>query len=117
MALDPNHHLQTARELAILRVLVLHAQERCHPAGTPETGIALDNLAKHSWHDEEHRVVYECVLALASHNRNFPLREEMAAEATRKGHPDVDWDLYFAPPGPDTDLAILVESLKPVPGR
>ena len=111
MPADPHHDLQTERELAILRVLILRAQQRCHSAEAPETRIALDNLAKLSWYDEEHRVVYECILASASHHRNVPLRERMAAEATRKGHPDVDWDLYFTPPGPDTDLGILVKSL------
>jgi hypothetical protein len=75
-------------ELAVLRTLC-----------ADPSGLHLNQLASYKWGDEEHRVVFECLLA-ASRNRAVPLQEEMAAQATRMGHPEVDWDLYFGKSSP-----------------
>jgi hypothetical protein len=76
-------------ELAILRAFC---------ASVPAAQDTLSRLANYSWQDEEHRVVYESLRAALRHPADR-LREEMAAEATRMGHPDVDWELYFQPAG------------------
>ena len=45
-------------------------------------------------------------------NNTTSLRQDLAAEATRMGHPDVDWDTYFAPPEPTANLSNLLQEIK-----
>jgi hypothetical protein len=86
---------RTDLEIAALRELISRAGTRvARDAGGLDE--LLGRLSDFTWADEEHRVVYECVRSARGHHK-LRLREEMAAEATRMGHPDVDWSVYFLP--------------------
>jgi hypothetical protein len=51
-------------------------------------------LRVHHWQDPDHKVVYEALRAIKSHDAKTR-REELPAQVTRMGFPDVDWNLYF----------------------
>ena len=99
-------------ERTTLRALISQLIDPQQSSKSREVREAIESLSTHTWHDEENRVVSECLRASIAHHRPLALREAMAAEATRKGHPDVDWNLYFAPSPADVDLARLIDSLK-----
>jgi len=84
-------------ELAALRALIAQAAA-FRAASDADTealaAAAVEHLSGHRWRDEEHRVVYHSLRAALRHTA-IPIRQQMAAEATRMGHPDVDWSLYF----------------------
>ncbi len=107
--------LGSEMELQILRssVSVLRVAAGVEPYVVATAGInqMLDHLVNYQWSDEEHRIVYEC-LRKAQQLRIVPLREWLASEATRLGHPDVDWDAYFAQPSERIDVADLVGRFK-----
>jgi hypothetical protein len=111
MPADRNEGTLVNVELAILRALISRAQSEADSPGNAELGPALRNLAGHKWWDEEHCLVYECLRTAAVRNRHVRLREEMAAEATRKGHPEVEWNLYFDSPSANTGPAELIDLL------
>lgn len=71
---------------------------------------AMAALDRHAWSDEEHRVVYACWCA-ARRNRAIPLQQEMAAHATRMGHPEIDWPTYFQANSSAPDLPTLLKAL------
>ncbi|HEY6467921.1 MAG TPA: hypothetical protein VIY69_18110 [Candidatus Acidoferrales bacterium] len=104
---------RTDLEIAMLSGLI--SRVRAHEARDAGGFVGLlGELSGYIWAGEEHRVVYEC-LRSAQGRHVVPLREQMAAEATRMGHPDVDWDLYFQPSAGDSDLAELIRRLKHSP--
>lgn len=100
-------------ELSILRALVSRAQEAgdTRSRSIADSAGLYDELANHEWSETEHHVVYQCLRA-ARQPHPVPLREELAARATRMGHPDVDWDLYFRQASGEIDLVEMVRSLK-----
>jgi|ERR1700685_2637394 hypothetical protein len=51
-------------------------------------------LAEHPWKAPEHRIVFEALRAIRSHDA-ATRREQLPAQATRMGFPDVDWGNYF----------------------
>jgi len=53
-------------------------------------------LASYVWRDPEHRVVYETLRAVRSLDARVR-REELPAQATRMGFPEVDWKSYLEP--------------------
>lgn len=55
---------------------------------------ALCNLSSHDWKDIDHRVVFDA-LRRSPGREPVLLREQLPAEATRLGFPDVDWAEYF----------------------
>jgi hypothetical protein len=55
---------------------------------------ALCNLSSHVWEDADHRVVFDA-LRRSPGKEPALLREQLPAEATRLGFPDVDWTAYF----------------------
>ena len=55
----------------------------------------LRELHSHRWQDPEHRIVYEALAGVRVFDI-LSLREQLPAQATRMGFPDVDWTLYFA---------------------
>ena len=104
-----NQSSRCAREVAILRTLVSLAEHRdARLAG------AVHALRTHRWSDEENRVVYEC-LRSTSRGTVTALREEMAAEAVRAGHPDVEWGLYFGAPSAELDVLEAIRNLNNTP--
>lgn len=66
------------------------------PDGPPERARshALCNLVAHEWKDGDHRVVFNALRRSPGRDPKS-LREELPAEATRLGFPDVDWTEYF----------------------
>ncbi|MGH9770601.1 MAG: hypothetical protein ACRD4Q_02710 [Candidatus Acidiferrales bacterium] len=89
-------------ERSILKALCLGQ------AATSES--ARRSLAVHTWQDQEHRVVYEALQRLRTHDPEF-LRERLPAQATRMGFPDVDWHTYFAPADVSVDIEQLIREL------
>jgi hypothetical protein len=72
-------------------------------------------LSNHVWQDAEHRVVFEAIQRLSSSDPKL-LQEQLPAQATRMGFPDVSWDNYFAPqPGAEIDFVSLVGELLAAP--
>ena len=55
---------------------------------------ALCQLASHEWKDADHRVVFNA-LRRCPGTEPPTLREQLPAETTRLGFPDVDWTAYF----------------------
>ncbi len=70
----------------------------------------LAQLRAHRWQDPEHRVVFEA-LTLLPGRQSSNLREQLPAQATRMGFPDVNWDHYFAPSDDHAPLESLVAEL------
>jgi hypothetical protein len=52
-------------------------------------------LARYSWREPDHRVVYEALTAIQCRDSKMR-RDQLAAQATRMGFPDVNWSLYLA---------------------
>lgn len=99
-------------ELLILRVMLFGWEAR--PDYSPdefEVNMPFFELSNHNWSNEEHRVVFLC-LRKSIGFIGKGLRREMAAEATRRGHPDVDWDLYFQRPDKSIDPRRLLLDLQ-----
>jgi hypothetical protein len=79
-----------------------------HPA-------AMRELSNHIWQDAEHRVVFEAIQRLSSSDPKL-LREQLPAQATRMGFPDVSWENYFSPAeGEKRDFEALVRELRAAP--
>jgi hypothetical protein len=53
-------------------------------------------LANHVWREPEHRVVYAALRQIRSRDPRT-WREQLPAQTTRMGFPDVDWTIYLAP--------------------
>jgi hypothetical protein len=51
-------------------------------------------LSVHHWQDPDHQVVYQALRAIKSRDPKTR-RNEIPAQVTRMGFPDVDWNLYF----------------------
>ncbi len=83
-------------------------------ANARETTV-MRELSNHIWQDAEHAVVFEAIQRLSSSDPKL-LREQLPAQATRMGFPDVSWDNYFAPqPGARLDFSLLVRELLAAP--
>jgi hypothetical protein len=52
-------------------------------------------LNGYAWQDVEHEIVYAAIRHLASRDSNF-LPEQLPAQTTRMGFPDIDWGAYIA---------------------
>jgi len=59
-------------------------------------------LREYTWRDIEHGLVYAAIQRLGSRDPQT-LREQLPAQATRMGFPDIDWQMYF--PGAEKPLA------------
>jgi len=54
------------------------------------------DLLPYRWREPEHATVFEAIRALARTNgAGIVWREELPAQATRMGFPDVEWSDYF----------------------
>src|SRR5580704_10861691 len=72
-------------------------------------------LSNHIWQDAEHRVVFEAIQRLSSSDPKL-LREQLPAQTTRMGFPDVSWENYFSPaPQNEKDFEALVQELLAAP--
>ena len=76
---------------------------------------AMRELSNHIWQDAEHRVVVEAIQRLSSSDPKL-LREQLPAQTTRMGFPDVSWENYFSPaPQNEKDFEALVHELLAAP--
>ena len=72
-------------------------------------------LSNHVWQDAEHRVVFEAIQRLSSSDPKL-LREQLPAQTTRMGFPDVNWENYFmAADQAEDDFDALVRDLLAAP--
>jgi hypothetical protein len=96
-------------ELAVLRAL-------CVPSHTSLRREAITRqLSMYVWLNNEHRVVFEAIARLCSSNPSL-LREQLPAQATRMGFPDVSWENYFVPQ-PENDIEALAGELTSTSAR
>ncbi len=73
------------------------------------------DLSNHVWEDAEHRVVFEAIQRLSSSDPQL-LQEQLPAQTTRMGFPDVNWENYFTPVGKaEGDFEKLVRELLAAP--
>jgi hypothetical protein len=56
---------------------------------------AINNLTAYTWVEPEHDVVFQAVQRVATGSRRR-LRDELPAQLTRMGFPDVNWPQYLA---------------------
>lgn len=98
-------------ERLVLRGVLSLTQHWTNAEAGDRLGPLLAELAGYRWKDQEHRVVYECLRILGA-SRTKPSREQLAAQATRLGHPDVDWPTYLAQEDEPIDLPALMRALR-----
>ena len=79
-------------------------------AQTAKRAAILAKLRAHRWQDPEHRVVFEA-LTLLPGREAAELREQLPAQATRMGFPDVNWQKYFTGSADDSVLEAQVGEL------
>lgn len=74
-------------------------------------------LADYVWREPDHAVVYEAIVRVRGRDsRNW--REQLPAQTTRMGFPDLDWTIYFNRSGaPDPNIDELVRKLKAAAAR
>jgi hypothetical protein len=101
MPTETNPRSQLDLESRILRALCNDPCNDPPPFASPPTADAaarasiLAKLRTHRWQNPEHRVVFEALTLLPGRQAK-ELREQLPAQATRMGFPDVNWDQYFA---------------------
>jgi hypothetical protein len=72
----------------------------------------ISQLTDYRWREPDHEVVYEALRAVKSRDPKTR-RDELPAQATRMGFPDLDWRLYFERgKEPQPELQDLIRSLK-----
>jgi hypothetical protein len=85
--------LRVALERTVLRAF-------CGGASDPD-GLTMSEaktlLEKYVWRGPDNRVVFESLCGLSSSLSAGQLREQLPAQATRLGFPDVDWENYLTP--------------------
>jgi len=82
----------TQIERRILVVLCSRALDR------PKWDQLADALATHVWREPEHHIVYAALRQIRIHDPKT-WREQLPAQATRMGFPEVDWQTYIPPTG------------------
>jgi hypothetical protein len=77
----------------------------CHSSTPAELSAqARSELQNYSWQGLDHQTIFEALLRVAS-GRGRSLREQLAAQVTRTGFPDINWDEYFGQaPAPESEL-------------
>jgi hypothetical protein len=108
MSTEPNPHIAPNLESRVLRALC----NAPHDASTRAAVLA--KLRAHQWQDPEHRVVFEA-LTLCPGRHSAQLREQLPAQATRMGFPEVNWDHYFATSDQIAAIETLVSELLGAP--
>jgi hypothetical protein len=96
-------------ERETLRALCIRASANARHQDT------MRDLSNHVWQDAEHGVVFEAIQRLSSSDPKL-LREQLPAQTTRMGFPDVNWEHYFIPAGEaGSDFDALVRDLLAAP--
>jgi len=103
----PESAIEIERE--ILRALCSNA------VSSADWPKAMARLARRSWKEPEHKVVYGALQALRTSDAQAR-RDQLPAQATRMGFPDVDWQLYLTVDAkPGTRLDQLIDTLEEIP--
>lgn len=82
-----------ARAIVSIERQILRAL--CSDNARAETGHFVRELSSYSWRDPEHATVFQAIRSLAARGRTS-WRDELPAEVTRMGFPDVEWPRYLA---------------------
>ena len=86
------------------------------PLSLDDRSEALRSLANYNWILPDHRVIYEALRR--SRQRNLAaLRENIRAEITRLGFPDIDVEPFFAPCTLTKAEIVELANLLPAAGR
>jgi hypothetical protein len=101
------------------RVLELERETLCalciRASANARRETVMRELSNHVWQDAEHRVVFEAIQRLSSSDPKL-LREQLPAQTTRMGFPDVNWENYFTPAREaDGDFDAIVRELLAAP--
>jgi hypothetical protein len=87
-------------------------RQLCHARLTrPAWAKVARELQEYPWQDVEHGLVYAAIERLASSDPKM-LREQLPAQATRMGFPDIDWQAYFSPEGKCSHAAGAVQIMR-----
>lgn len=74
-------------------------------------------LAGYSWQVSDHRVVYDALQRIRSRDPHA-WRDQLPAQATRMGFPDVDWSIYLELTNtPGHEIRELLRALKTKTGQ
>lgn len=89
MMSDSSEHDIELREREVLRAICSDSE------GVVSKLSAMNRLVRYEWRSADHQVIYSAL------QRNVEARlgwtkEELTAQATRNGFPDIDWDGFFA---------------------
>ena len=102
------HHPQSSDSLETQILRALCAGQ----ISAAERESAMARLANRAWTNPEHKVVYDALASLRTSDA-AQRREQLPAQATRMGFPDVEWENYLAPgPGGGADLGALMDMLE-----
>jgi hypothetical protein len=99
--------LRVALERSVLRAICAAASD----SGGLTISDAKALLEKYIWRDPDTRVVFESLCALSSRLSPDQLREQLPAQATRLGFPDVDWEGYLKSAHVATDVRVGISQL------
>jgi hypothetical protein len=99
--------LRIALERSVLRVICASTSD----AGGLAISDAKALLEKYAWRDPDNRVVFESLCGLSSDLAPSQLREQLPAQATRLGFPDVDWENYLKPTVVAGDVRLGISKL------
>jgi hypothetical protein len=70
------------------------------------------SISEYSWREPDHRVVYDALRGIRTQD-STTRRDQLPAQVTRMGFPDVDWSLYFGSEEmPDCEIEELIRRLK-----
>jgi hypothetical protein len=103
-------------ESKILRALCTTSPAPDSPSTRPNLHHAsiraaiLATLHAHRWQNPEHRVVFEALILLPGRH-SAELREQLPAQATRMGFPDVNWEEYFTERAENAPIEVLAAEL------
>jgi hypothetical protein len=81
----------------------------------PTEWIEIDRkLAGYSWREPDHAIIYEAITRARSRDPKR-WREQLAAQTTRMGFPDLDWESFLRPSATGTaepSLNQLIQALE-----
>ena len=79
-----------ALELAVLRALC------ASPAPQEKWAALAAQLSAHRWREPDHKVVYDALRQARARDAKT-WRDQLPAQTTRMGFPDLDWSIYLEP--------------------
>jgi hypothetical protein len=75
-------------------------RELCLLKAPEMSRVAAAQLQEYSWQNPEHQIIFDALCRIARNDGVF-MREQLAAETTRMGFPDIDWNEYFSSSTPE----------------